>query len=158
VRDVSRIAELRGGTDIAARDGDTGRLWRAASRFSSSTWIVTFMASLPPAALDAFLNATLEMADSLNGRAGIIAHPGFGVAHIGLAGVGFQAIHTVFDDLTAVVTSLEGHLILEKAPVDVKRDVDVWGPSPPSLELMARLKSEFDPDGVLNPGRFVGGL
>ena len=52
-----------------------------------------------------------------------------------------------------------GSLIVERAPVELKRAADVWGPVPePALTVMKRLKSEFDPRGILNPGRFVGGL
>jgi FAD linked oxidases, C-terminal domain. len=52
-----------------------------------------------------------------------------------------------------------GSLVVERAPVELKRAVDVWGPVPePSLTVMKRLKAEFDPRGVLNRGRFVGGL
>ena len=52
-----------------------------------------------------------------------------------------------------------GSLVIERAPVELKRAVDVWGPVPePALAVMKRLKTEFDPRGTLNPGRFVGGL
>ena len=52
-----------------------------------------------------------------------------------------------------------GSLVIERAPVEVKRAADVWGPVPePSLTVMKRLKAEFDPRGILNRGRFVGGL
>jgi len=52
-----------------------------------------------------------------------------------------------------------GSLVVERAPRGVKDAVDVWGPvAPEALALMRRLKSEFDPAGILNPGRFVGGL
>ena len=37
--------------------------------------------------------------------------------------------------------------------------VDPWGPVPaPALAVMRAIKQEFDPTGVLNPGRFVGTL
>ena len=37
--------------------------------------------------------------------------------------------------------------------------VDPWGPvAAGTLALMRGLRDEFDPRGVLNPGRFVGGL
>ena len=34
----------------------------------------------------------------------------------------------------------------------------VWDPPGPGLELMRGLKARLDPQGVLNPGRFVGGI
>jgi FAD/FMN-containing dehydrogenase len=37
--------------------------------------------------------------------------------------------------------------------------VDAWGVVPaPTFEVMRAIKREFDPTGVLNAGRFVGGL
>jgi glycolate oxidase FAD binding subunit len=36
--------------------------------------------------------------------------------------------------------------------------MDVWGETPAGFEIMRRLKERFDPDGILSPGRFVGGL
>ena len=32
---------------------------------------------------------------------------------------------------------------------------DAWGMRPPTLEIMRNLKKAFDPDGILNPGRFI---
>jgi glycolate oxidase FAD binding subunit len=35
---------------------------------------------------------------------------------------------------------------------------DAWGDMGPALAIMKRIKERFDPKGVLNPGRFVGGI
>lgn len=52
-----------------------------------------------------------------------------------------------------------GSVVVERAPRAVKDQLDVWGPIPPdSCGVMKRIKHEFDPSGILNPGRFVGGL
>jgi glycolate oxidase FAD binding subunit len=61
--------------------------------------------------------------------------------------------------LRAALAPEGGSLVVERAPRVVKDTVDVWGPvAPEALAIMRRLKSEFDPAGILNPGRFVGGL
>jgi glycolate oxidase FAD binding subunit len=51
-----------------------------------------------------------------------------------------------------------GTLTLTAAPPALRRDVDEWGPPPPALGLMQKLKQAFDPAGALNPGRFVAGI
>ncbi len=51
--------------------------------------------------------------------------------------------------------------VVEDAPPDVKRGIDVFGPQPePSVAggLMRSIKAQLDPNGVLSPGRFVGRL
>ena len=47
---------------------------------------------------------------------------------------------------------------VEAAPLAVKRGLDVFGEPGERLGLLRRLKAEYDPDGVLNPGRFAGRL
>jgi len=49
--------------------------------------------------------------------------------------------------------------MLEWCPADIKTSADVvWGPSRPDFELMRRVKNSFDPQSVLSPGRFAGGI
>ena len=52
----------------------------------------------------------------------------------------------------------KGTWVVERCPPELKHGLDVWGPPPPGLEIMRRLKLALDPHGILNPGRFVGGL
>jgi len=51
-----------------------------------------------------------------------------------------------------------GHLVVERALPAVKAVVDVWGDPGEGLGLMRRLKDAFDPEALLAPGRFIGGL
>ena len=44
------------------------------------------------------------------------------------------------------------------APLPWKADLDTWNHDPSALDLMRALKREFDPDSVINPGRYAGGI
>jgi FAD/FMN-containing dehydrogenase len=46
-----------------------------------------------------------------------------------------------------------GSLIVEKAPVEVKRELDAWGSFGSAGELMKRVKEQLDPENALSPGR-----
>ncbi|MHB1594805.1 MAG: FAD-binding oxidoreductase [Streptosporangiaceae bacterium] len=49
------------------------------------------------------------------------------------------------------------NVVIQYAPPDVRDVVDLFGPVP-SLALMRAVKQQFDPRGILSPGRFVGGI
>lgn len=49
------------------------------------------------------------------------------------------------------------NVVVQYAPPDVRDAVDLFGPVP-SLALMRAVKHQFDPDGILSPGRFAGGI
>jgi glycolate oxidase FAD binding subunit len=49
-------------------------------------------------------------------------------------------------------------VVFHAIPAERRGLIDAWGPPPPSFPLMRALKERFDPLGLCNPGRFVGGL
>jgi glycolate oxidase FAD binding subunit len=48
--------------------------------------------------------------------------------------------------------------VIERCPLEIKRATSVWGPVGEDFPLMQRVKKVFDPENILAPGRFVGGL
>ena len=46
--------------------------------------------------------------------------------------------------------------VIERCPPTLKRDLDVFGGSGAGLDLARSVKRRFDPQRVLNPGRFAG--
>jgi glycolate oxidase FAD binding subunit len=80
------------------------------------------------------------------------------------ADVPFEAYPTLgvvrlrLSDAAALEPLLARGAVVEAAPVDVKRSIDVFGGALPSLPLMRSVKAALDPNGVLSPGRFAGRL
>ena len=93
------------------------------------------------------LHATLQ---SLPAGAEWWASPGVGIVHWSIAG-GAETVR----DARATAESDGGSLVMMAGPDELRREVGAWGSPPPTLELMKRLKNAFDPDRILNPGRFV---
>ena len=109
--------------------------------------------------------AWLDRAESVARGAAVeiaaVGQAGNGVLHLALHGVTPAA--QLGDALVAPsprgASRRGGSVVVERAPAAVKAHVDVWGPiEPDALAITGRLKREFDPEGVLNPGRFAGGL
>ena len=62
------------------------------------------------------------------------------------------------EKLTVLAVKQEGNLVVESSPPAIREKVDVWGQPRNDLRIVRRLKEEIDPAGILNPGRFVGGI
>jgi len=99
------------------------------------------------------------IAASLDGLGDLAWYATLGIGFAG--GAVAQPAAAAIAAMTAARTQLVsdgGSLVVEAAPVELRRAIDPWGPRPASFSIMERLKRRFDPDGRLNPGRFVGGL
>ena len=111
----------------------------------------------------------LKLTFVLSGLADVLAtarEAGLHVRGSGGAGVVYAALApgTPVDEVRAAVNGIRetctragGSAVVMDAPASVKAAVDVWGPVP-ALDLMGRVKNQFDPDHRLAPGRFVGGI
>ncbi|MBI2821637.1 MAG: FAD-binding oxidoreductase [Acidobacteria bacterium] len=53
---------------------------------------------------------------------------------------------------------LNAALIIEKAPLALKKQIDAWGSARDDLPLARRLKFSLDPQARFNPGRYVAGI
>ncbi len=64
----------------------------------------------------------------------------------------------VIEQFSSEAVKNEGNLVVESSSVAIKSKVDVWGHSRADREVMRRIKGQIDSAGILNPGRFVGGI
>jgi glycolate oxidase FAD binding subunit len=95
-----------------------------------------------------------ELADA---GASVVSEPTLGSAHGSWGDAGAVSLETIAA-LRRRAEEAGGALIIERAPVELKRAVGVWGEPRGDFALMQRLKQQFDPAGTLNPGRYVGGI
>lgn len=93
------------------------------------------------------------------GKAATIwAHAGHGHALLRLHQPTSEASVALLSSLRSQAEAKGGNLAIWRAPAEVRTQLDVWGDPGGSLSLMRRVKAQFDPNGILNPGRFVGGI
>jgi glycolate oxidase FAD binding subunit len=81
-----------------------------------------------------------------------------GICTVRLGGGDAAALPAALATLRETVTGPGGTVVVLHCPPALRGQVDVWGPAGDALPLMRRVKAEFDPHGILNPGRFVGGI
>ena len=117
--------------------------------------------NLPPAAV-----SNLAAYVEFKGRDepwGIVADVGFGTVQLLRWGESADPAAAI-KEIAAIrerAQALGGTVVVEHCPLAVKAGIDVWGGGPTleqELAIMRRIKDKFDPAGILNPGRFMGGL
>ncbi|MCL2936855.1 MAG: FAD-binding oxidoreductase [Trichodesmium sp. MAG_R02] len=86
---------------------------------------------------------------------------GLGLIHAG-SGLGelhFNSVNpeTILE-LRQWCESIGGFLTVLAAPLEIKQKLDVWGYNQNGLDMMRRIKQKFDPQNILNPHSFVGGI
>ena len=150
---TNTVRELLGGSSTESVDAPAGGAtypWDlgATGDHRSTAIKLTFALSGLPGVLAAATQAGV----SLRGSAGS------GVAYAAVpAGTPVRTVGSAVDRLRRACSEHRGTAVVVDAPAEVKAAVDVWGPIP-AIDLMRRVKDQFDPNHRLAPGRFVGGI
>ncbi len=90
-------------------------------------------------------------------RGRVVADAGAGIIRIASLEKGAAAVELI-DSLRKYVEPIGGSLFVERASADVKLKTDAWGSAGATARIMRDIKTGFDPDGLLNRGRFVAGI
>jgi glycolate oxidase FAD binding subunit len=148
---VDRLRRVLGGADVSDGPpaGWAAYPWRTGEVGLRLTGALSRVPSL--------LAAARAAADRHGVALRVRGSAGVGVLYAGLSGDPPEPAAALVDDLRAAATEAGGHAVVLTAPAAVRDRVDLWGPVP-GLDLMCRVKEQFDPAGRLAPGRFVGGI
>ncbi|MGC1620819.1 MAG: FAD-binding oxidoreductase [Candidatus Acidiferrum sp.] len=68
-----------------------------------------------------------------------------------------ENLHAALSDLRRELERAGGSLVIHHRPSAMPA-IDAWGQPGDALPLMRAVKTQFDPNNTLNPGRFVGGI
>jgi glycolate oxidase FAD binding subunit len=61
-------------------------------------------------------------------------------------------------EIVSATGKKSGRGMILRSPLELKREMNIWGAPGEDFPLMQRVKQAFDPHGIFAPGRFVGGL
>jgi glycolate oxidase FAD binding subunit len=111
-------------------------------------------ASLPPAAVKRWLEQVIEM-DCRRPFQFVIC-PGTGRAWIIFSAN--ESSSGVLTSLRLAANRLEGYFTIEAAPESWKTTLPIWDEAGVDLALLKGVKQVFDPNNILAPGRFLGGI
>ena len=130
------------GSDVSSTDRFSGE------HFDDSSLLCRF--STLPSRLAAFIGAVqrLESPD-------ILAEPATGILRVSWHEIDGA---TVLERARQIAASHSATAVVERCPPELKQHIDVFGDPPPAFQLMRSVKQQFDPKGILSPGRFVGRL
>ncbi len=166
VSDAEQWARADGATGYGQLDGDAhADLWTAVRALPGRAvpgGVRLKIATLPTeiVAVWEVLERAARSADATLTR---LAHAGSGITY-GLFGaktehgLDLAAAATIVTAAQSVVLPSGGSVVVESCPVALKRHIDVWGPTRDDFPIMQALKAQFDPQGLFNPGRFLGRL
>jgi glycolate oxidase FAD binding subunit len=137
----------------AARQWATDLGWQEDSRPALAARI-TAPRRIIPALTDTCMNIGLAESPSE-----MLADPGFGALRLLFWGEAEEEdIVDAIGEVRRAARQHGGRAVLEICHPSIKVNLDVWGEEPPGMEIMRRIKEQFDPQRLLNRGRFLGRL
>jgi glycolate oxidase FAD binding subunit len=164
LRTAREIGSKAGGGDGRVLGGEIHqKFWAAVRDFDAGAGAMVLKASVLLTKVANAMDLGERLAAQHGLRVGVLSEAGTGIVryHVSANDGGadrFARLAGVVTTLRAFTAEAKGSLVVLEAPPEVKRAVDVWGPAGNGFALMQGLKAEFDPNRILNPGRFVGGL
>ena len=168
VTDLGRMANESGAASTAALD-DSMRpsVWGRLREFipialeASPAAMILKIAAVPMRIKDALAAAVREAEAAALPWAAVAR--GVGVIYFALLPPGreqaaLQRMATAANQIIAAGEKLEANTWIPWCPAELKNSVKLWGAARGDFAEMQKVKKAFDPQGILSPGRYVGGM
>lgn len=163
IKDMTLLCLEAGAKDVTVVAIDEqARLWQAIRDFSlpalaAQPLVVGLKAGLPISQVKVTMEATEELGNAYGLACLLLAHAGSGIIYsfFGTEKAQVENIIQAIHKLRQRVRQAGGSLVVEWAPKVVKEQIPVWGEPRPDWAIMRRIKEEFDPAGIMNPGKFL---
>jgi glycolate oxidase FAD binding subunit len=139
---ADQLGVLSGADEVA--------IWEKINDMDSAAPVVLRM-SVP-------LSKTIDLYEASTDESRVAVRADFGSGIVRVATDATDDLAATIKQRRAAVEQLGGRLFIEQAPLEVRRQVDAWGEVGTAARLMQAVKEKFDPQGTLNPGRFVAGI
>ena len=147
LRKIFGSAELRQSDQI---------VWHSRQELHDSAGAIVLKISASPSDLCKLAGELREWAIG-RGRNIAISAQATGLVTVALESVTNEA-STFIEHLRNRLTNFGGSVVALRLPDTLRGTVDVWGCESNALPLMKEIKRRFDPNRILNPGRFVGNI
>ena len=152
-RQQKEISSLVGSGAVCFEAGDADRLWERVRGIAYPTEAngILLRASVLPSAVG-------ELLALVSAHAGwsALAHAGDGIVYASPErGTDITAIKKAIGKVRQTCEEAGGFAVLEAGPVELKREVSVWGRGLANSDVMKQLKLAYDPAGMLGCGRLV---
>jgi glycolate oxidase FAD binding subunit len=168
VSDLGRMANEAGSTGTLTVEDDKlaafwGRVREAIPLLLDAAQAATILrASVAPSRMAEIFSAARRSAERHRVPASILAR-GAGVVYVALLPETaneevFARLAAATGEMAEAAAASHGYCAVAWCPAEVKKRATIWGKERADWEMMRRVKQVFDPEGILTPGRFIGGM
>ncbi len=164
--DVASIVKSHAAVSNSVIDGDdSAMMWRRVGDFGwndNTAPVVGIRASVLPSDIPRTIQYMQEIEDSSGLRWRATTQTAQGVVdihwHLFDGEPSPEHVRAAISNTVQAVQRIGGTAVVTHAPAPIKESLDVWGEPTSAINTMRNLKRQYDPQRLLNPGRFMGGI
>lgn len=150
---AARLAAIFG--PIALKEAAAG-VWQARQQLHDMADAIVLKISMLPSDLCS-LTSELQTWTAKQDSEIAVAAQATGLMTVALKATADSAIELVMQ-LRTRLKNKGGSVVVLQSPQQIQSSLDPWGCDSNALPLMKEIKRRFDPNRILNPGRFVGNI